>query len=45
MEEFDQLLQDVKLDKRNIADQQPFQKTSTKEHELFRKMETTGKVK
>ena len=38
MEEFDQLLQDVKLDN-NTVDQQPFPKKSTKEHELFGKIE------
>lgn len=44
MEE-DQLFQDVKLDNRNMVDQQPCPKKSIKEHELLGKMETTGNVK
>lgn len=44
MEEFDQLLQDRKLDNRNMFEQQPSPKTGTKERELIRKVEIIGKV-
>lgn len=44
MEEFDQLLQDRKLDNWNMFEQQPSPKTGTKERGLIRKVEITGKV-
>lgn len=44
MEEFDQVLQDGKLDNWNMFEQQPSPKTGTKEWELIRKVEIIGKV-